>query len=505
MADRYLLESGAPDGYQLEDASGVLLLEAVGSPFYPYFWSFRLDDPGVWQFPTSRNANLYTAATTTSVVRAPFVVPNPPYSHRWQGKPVGSELTLLLVAQQPTPFVPNQFNFDYNESAPFWAYQGQQNELLYQPSVAPFISERRDLTVIDPPVWQFQYNQNELLLVKPFIPHFPDLTQNDYPVWNWQSQKNEFLPATNLRPFNWSSTLGLDDNPTWTWKPGFNEVLNTPVAAPFKSFFWSFNIDDPPVWQQTYGSNLSLTAQPIVQPPTPRWQYNYSDDPAWLRTTYLNLALLSAPVLAAAPTKLWNWNFDDHPNWRKVEYRNLALLTAPVLAAFPNKFWRYDYYLDEPIWVWTAPYASALTLPPAEEVPPTVGGRGLRNYPARRVDLSKRERGFSRKYFDELQAAWEAQAELERRAEKEEQAKKRTALAKAAREAEDALLAVENAEIEVTQQLKRITRTVHAANEAKSLVQVIAASQRIIAASIAAQRKIEDEDDEEETLLLLLS
>lgn len=25
--DRYLLESGSPDGYQLEDASGVLLLE----------------------------------------------------------------------------------------------------------------------------------------------------------------------------------------------------------------------------------------------------------------------------------------------------------------------------------------------------------------------------------------------------------------------------------------------------------------------------------------------
>jgi hypothetical protein len=25
--DRYLLESGAPDGYQLEDASGVVLME----------------------------------------------------------------------------------------------------------------------------------------------------------------------------------------------------------------------------------------------------------------------------------------------------------------------------------------------------------------------------------------------------------------------------------------------------------------------------------------------
>ena len=34
MADRYLLESGAPDGYQLEDGSGVLLLETQFLDFY---------------------------------------------------------------------------------------------------------------------------------------------------------------------------------------------------------------------------------------------------------------------------------------------------------------------------------------------------------------------------------------------------------------------------------------------------------------------------------------
>lgn len=32
MADRYLLESGAPDGYLLEDGTGVLLLEAAPPP-----------------------------------------------------------------------------------------------------------------------------------------------------------------------------------------------------------------------------------------------------------------------------------------------------------------------------------------------------------------------------------------------------------------------------------------------------------------------------------------
>lgn len=33
MADRYLLESSGVDGYQLEDASGVLLLEGAAGGF----------------------------------------------------------------------------------------------------------------------------------------------------------------------------------------------------------------------------------------------------------------------------------------------------------------------------------------------------------------------------------------------------------------------------------------------------------------------------------------
>jgi hypothetical protein len=40
MADRYLLESGAPDGYLLEDASGVLLLEQ-GDGASPRLWQWR--------------------------------------------------------------------------------------------------------------------------------------------------------------------------------------------------------------------------------------------------------------------------------------------------------------------------------------------------------------------------------------------------------------------------------------------------------------------------------
>lgn len=42
MADRYLLESGAPDGYLLEDGSGVLLLEqSAGASIIPQIMHHR--------------------------------------------------------------------------------------------------------------------------------------------------------------------------------------------------------------------------------------------------------------------------------------------------------------------------------------------------------------------------------------------------------------------------------------------------------------------------------
>lgn len=51
MADRYLLESGAPDGYLLEDGSGVLLLEAFDEtamvPLYQSRPQLRWPDPEI--------------------------------------------------------------------------------------------------------------------------------------------------------------------------------------------------------------------------------------------------------------------------------------------------------------------------------------------------------------------------------------------------------------------------------------------------------------------------
>lgn len=43
MADRYLIETSATDGYLLEDGSGVLLLEQdAGAALNPYYYQYYL-------------------------------------------------------------------------------------------------------------------------------------------------------------------------------------------------------------------------------------------------------------------------------------------------------------------------------------------------------------------------------------------------------------------------------------------------------------------------------
>lgn len=70
MADRYLLESGAPDGYQLEDGSGVLLLEGTGfdpANGFPY------------SLPEVPRAHFTPRCATALLLAAAVIAPPQPY------------------------------------------------------------------------------------------------------------------------------------------------------------------------------------------------------------------------------------------------------------------------------------------------------------------------------------------------------------------------------------------------------------------------------------------
>lgn len=81
MADRYLLESGAPDGYLLEDGTGVYLLEAGQGPFQNLN-SVNTPEPrrqsGVMTVTQSLLLTTLAVVASTDQVRAPLYAKNQP-------------------------------------------------------------------------------------------------------------------------------------------------------------------------------------------------------------------------------------------------------------------------------------------------------------------------------------------------------------------------------------------------------------------------------------------
>jgi len=106
MADRYLLESGAPDGYLLEDGSGVLLLEGDGSgPFFGVAGANPVlrKQRGVVHVGATL---LLTTLALSGFPRGPLKAPVPKPSAQQPSASLGSNMALLASgAPEAAPFV----------------------------------------------------------------------------------------------------------------------------------------------------------------------------------------------------------------------------------------------------------------------------------------------------------------------------------------------------------------------------------------------------------------
>jgi len=143
VADRYLLETSAVDGYQLEDASGVLLLDSP-APLPPHF-----DDSygSATANPVRRKHAelgfvstvllLTTLAPTLAVFRAPLVTPTfERKGTQTTGITVSQSLPLTTLATTVAPFEPVSFD---NPISVNWAQQPYPFRLPSSSSVAaPF-------------------------------------------------------------------------------------------------------------------------------------------------------------------------------------------------------------------------------------------------------------------------------------------------------------------------------------------------------------------------------
>lgn len=139
MADRYLLESGAPDGFTLEDGSGVLLLEegtaAVADDSDSFFSGFQRAVVGIAlaaaailpvqaaQRVVSQPQDEVPYATGTGIgygtPQRGFRATNSPKFHLWaQGDdlPVAAAPTIV----EETEFQPQVFKTEFKLSGPVW-------------------------------------------------------------------------------------------------------------------------------------------------------------------------------------------------------------------------------------------------------------------------------------------------------------------------------------------------------------------------------------------------
>lgn len=113
MADRYLLESGAPDGYQLEDGSGVLLLDVPDPlPIGESSNELPVRRKQAGRLDVIQGLLLTTLAVVASAVveRGPLITPIPKARAAQQVAPTPNLLVGTLASGAAAPFVPVVFD-----------------------------------------------------------------------------------------------------------------------------------------------------------------------------------------------------------------------------------------------------------------------------------------------------------------------------------------------------------------------------------------------------------
>lgn len=147
---------------------------------------------------------------------------------------------------------------------------------------------------------------------------------------------------------------------------------------------------------------------------------------------------------------------------------------------------------------WAGGAANEGTAPPRRVVVGDVGGK--RRYHSE----LKIERGFSRRYFDEMLAAERAMLAALKASEERNRAEQQDALECAALAAQEALeAALENTERE--EDFAKLTRSLNAAVSAKNFATSLKRAADAVQAAQAIIRAVEDEDEEEAVMLLLLN
>lgn len=253
MADRYLLESGAPDGYLLEDSSGVVLLETPASSNY------------LWQiFPLI--ATLAITACATPEYRQPD-------QQRWPFYPAVTS-SGVIPGQMPAMQV------------------HVRAEPIRQPVQQSWPFGRVTVAVQSPQSFHFLLNQQKSVAIEA-----EQIRQSASQAWPWNRFAQPFQPLNIFRAAD-SLRLEVPDfaqPPQASWPYGRVTV----TAQPPQSFAFQFNA--PPLPR--------LEPESYSQPVTASWPWNRFAQPfqpltVWPWSPSLRL---DAPTFEQPAPQRWNY------------------------------------------------------------------------------------------------------------------------------------------------------------------------------------------------------
>lgn len=479
MADRYLLESGAPDGYLLEDGSGVLILEAADAAPQRQSW-FANGHAGVAMLGAAIGAAVIFSGTTIQ----PRSEQPKPQAAQWENA--------TRAHDQPQPWFAKQFRppaagaaqpggqffarpADVSQAQPWYAKPFFAPAVVAAQPIKPFFVAPQQWPEQTQP--QFWKQQLDLVAVSAGQGTFSP-QQDQFQPQPWFAKRLFAPAAAAAQPSGQWFARGQDD-PTQV-QPRFAKPFFAPaVAAPQPTGQWftpaqaDSSQAQPQVWRQ------QITAAEVSKP-FGQWfvlglPAQDQTQPSYSRGQFANVA---------PSTVQWFATRQDDPTQRQPAYRG-QFPTSQAADTPATRPW-FARPQDDSTQIAPVVFTLGASLIPSQPTPPPVpdgGASGLGDYAS--AVIAKRR-----------------QAELDQQLTRQRQAEE--VAAEAVAEHERALTRAKSEKTK-DRERERLDKAQEQQAEQARLVELIA--QELAALMLAAPASPDPmlaQFDEEEELLLLL-
>lgn len=302
-------------------------------------------DESRWNFVSRPNNTMLTPGPISVMLRAPFIVPNPPIESAWERATRRNS----VLAQSPDTGQAKErvaWAFGLPDEAG-WIFMPPRDNAALAAGATPFSKRAPTFDDSDAPGWQGRPGSSALLA----------------PLLTAQGQVR-----ARFWPFN------TDDAAAWQSAIKINLSIELPAPAPvvLRAPFIAPNPPDMRAWDRfTTRNTMLLTAPPPTNPfVPPPFGFGRDDGAGWQFTARLNLSAANSILFPSSRGGPYITP-DDEPAWRPVLQRNLNTTSVAPPSPTTARGWRVVYVDDSSVWEGRPDSAAPVQLLTAAGQPPT--------------------------------------------------------------------------------------------------------------------------------------